>query len=1235
MDNTTDLKVHAVPVPPVQGAQNEPEGDFTIPLTELKESPSAEDEKDTALVASVVHAPPVQPVENEKPGGIQVPVVHAPPVQGTENERVVEMRLPSVRIPPTQAVDNEPFKKMVLPLSGKLITAEDPLVVGKNFRTLTNMRHGDAAPKSIGGMTKINTNILNATYYVTRNAHHFRKIQPAETVTIENHVLVQGYNAELTLSLIRDNTAIPPAQGQFSGTALWTDSYASAATGRFSDVPGGKVAYCNGVDTCLWGGNGIPVTGFITSTADVTDSPTNPKDYTDAMQNTRTDSENIAIIGGGTDAYTGLLLHGDGGAAGAVTDSATAGAAKAMTAIGGTACETWAAKFGISSIAFDGVDGNLTTPDHTDFDFSGGIWTIDFWMWAITPITNAAIFYQDLIATGVADSIALRIDTDDGLDLVIQKTGAGGDVTVSTAAGVITGGAWHHIAVVENGDSYVLYVDGVSVGTATSTVRPQNYDDIFQIGGGSGFINGYIDEFRVSKGIARWTAAFTPPAGPYTASARYFLVRSPLPIKGGKFYIAAGRGNVVTSTLTMKEWNGYSWITLTQLTNGSTSGGIALYQTGAFTVASTVGTSKLKFIEGGLGYWYLFTLSDGEAEIYYMTLDAPFQQIQDVWDGIDRSVSAFFKYTTTYTDYTLNVREDDYDTQDETTHADLSSLGAFNSATGANCVIMGFFERQAGFNIGVPSDGLNAVAGTLSIDYWDGSGFVEAGHTVDGTAEGGKPLAKPGTVSITIPDPWNVFKRTLANNSTQLYYYRLRSSGALTAGTAIYYVSGIPAPKQIRGYKFPIYSQDCLMLCCNMDGKRNSILVSAPYTSQVFSGTSSLETEFGNEEEINAGCTVFSQYGSNLFNITMLFKDKEVWNLVRNETTWLKYMVSGTVGCPAGLTLDTVNIPPIEGQQNANRCLAIWEGSDGVYVSEGRHPICVSHDIRDLWDQNATVHINQSYIKSHYGRVDQAKLEYHLFVAVTTGTVTTLDDEWVLDLRRWEWCHVDRGTGKKVQCAINVIDAYGVNHSYGFIDTGYMERLEYGNTFDGNAIISTFQTGDFPLIEGDFLTETRVRKFVQAMVAKVTTTADVKLTHFVDAQDEVLTLDVAAGTAWAVNDTITGATSGSKCEIVKIYSTTVFGIRNRTGDFTLGEVLSNGTYTADQGASFPTVTGPADYTCDPTLSYYRITFPVKDANSTPGIFHSVRETITVSNEATGFEPLALGIYYEVVRDHLS
>lgn len=70
----------------------------------------------------------------------------------------------------------------------------------------------------------------------------------------------------------------------------------------------------------------------------------------------------------------------------------------------------------------------------------------------------------------------------------------------------------------------------------------------------------------------------------------------------------------------------------------------------------------------------------------------------------------------------------------------------------------------------------------------------------------------------------------------------------------------------------------------------------------------------------------------------------------------------------------------------------------------------------------------------------------------------------------------------------------------------------------------------------------------------------------------LLTLDVAPGTAWTAGDTITGATSGATCVVVAYVTTLTYTVRSVSGTFTLGEILSNGTYTADQGTSYPTIT---------------------------------------------------------------
>jgi len=70
----------------------------------------------------------------------------------------------------------------------------------------------------------------------------------------------------------------------------------------------------------------------------------------------------------------------------------------------------------------------------------------------------------------------------------------------------------------------------------------------------------------------------------------------------------------------------------------------------------------------------------------------------------------------------------------------------------------------------------------------------------------------------------------------------------------------------------------------------------------------------------------------------------------------------------------------------------------------------------------------------------------------------------------------------------------------------------------------------------------------------------------------LLTLDVAPGTDWAAAGTITGATSGYTCIIVEKLTSLTYICKNisNAAGFTDGEILSNGTFTADQGAGYPT-----------------------------------------------------------------
>jgi uncharacterized phiE125 gp8 family phage protein len=102
---------------------------------------------------------------------------------------------------------------------------------------------------------------------------------------------------------------------------------------------------------------------------------------------------------------------------------------------------------------------------------------------------------------------------------------------------------------------------------------------------------------------------------------------------------------------------------------------------------------------------------------------------------------------------------------------------------------------------------------------------------------------------------------------------------------------------------------------------------------------------------------------------------------------------------------------------------------------------------------------------------------------------------------------------------------------------------------------------------------------------------------------ELLTLDVAPGGAgWAAGDTITGQTSTQTCTVVTKLTATTYYVKDRSGAFTLGEVLSNGVATADQGVAHPTF----------ATGYYLIGAGVDVLN-----YQAVVELSSGTNGATG------------------
>jgi hypothetical protein len=97
-------------------------------------------------------------------------------------------------------------------------------------------------------------------------------------------------------------------------------------------------------------------------------------------------------------------------------------------------------------------------------------------------------------------------------------TSAGSYVGTSTAT--VTNNVWHHLAFVRSGSVFTMYIDGISISSFTDSRAIYDGGSNLEIGsyiqGGYRF-NGWMDDFRITKGVARYTAAFNtslPPACP-------------------------------------------------------------------------------------------------------------------------------------------------------------------------------------------------------------------------------------------------------------------------------------------------------------------------------------------------------------------------------------------------------------------------------------------------------------------------------------------------------------------------------------------------------------------------------------------------------------------------------------------------------------------------------------------------------------------------------------------------
>lgn len=162
----------------------------------------------------------------------------------------------------------------------------------------------------------------------------------------------------------------------------------------------------------------------------------------------------------------------------------------------------------------------------TGIQLGTGAFTIDWWFYPDTVVSDHG---QWGFYVGATEKFYLYLDyipgSGDYTLYVIAEDATGINMDPWTITGIdLTASTWHHFALIRgwggSANSWAFCIDGVVQGTTTeSGEMPTGATTTFEIGyspGISKYAIGQIDEFRVSKGIARWTSSpFTPPTGEF------------------------------------------------------------------------------------------------------------------------------------------------------------------------------------------------------------------------------------------------------------------------------------------------------------------------------------------------------------------------------------------------------------------------------------------------------------------------------------------------------------------------------------------------------------------------------------------------------------------------------------------------------------------------------------------------------------------------------------------------
>jgi uncharacterized protein YaiE (UPF0345 family) len=154
-----------------------------------------------------------------------------------------------------------------------------------------------------------------------------------------------------------------------------------------------------------------------------------------------------------------------------------------------------------SSGYFDGTGDYLSAAANAAFNFSTGNFTVEFWYYPLSISSSRTI-----LDINYATAPNCTVQPNGGTMIFYYN----GSSTITASQSDVVG-TWSHYAIVRNGTTITMYRNGVSVGSATYSGNVGSSSVLCKISSDSFPMQGYLANFRIVKGVAVYTGAFSAP----------------------------------------------------------------------------------------------------------------------------------------------------------------------------------------------------------------------------------------------------------------------------------------------------------------------------------------------------------------------------------------------------------------------------------------------------------------------------------------------------------------------------------------------------------------------------------------------------------------------------------------------------------------------------------------------------------------------------------------------------